>query len=44
MTYRKPEIVPNGTAIKAIEAGLFKAASDEDSDLRQTDATYRSDE
>jgi hypothetical protein len=44
MKYQKPEVVLNGTAISAIEAGLFKDQSDEDSNNNQTDAAYRSDE
>jgi hypothetical protein len=43
MKYQKPEVVLNGTAISAIEAGVDKTGDNEDTNLFSTPA-YRSDE
>jgi hypothetical protein len=44
MTYQKPEVVLNGTAISAIEAGLFKDGGQDDNEHTQTEAVYVSEE
>jgi len=44
MTYRKPEVVQNGTAINAIEAGVNKIEDVADSAFELSPAAYRSDE
>jgi len=44
MTYHKPEVVMNGTAISAIEAGFMKDVEIGDSGADRTAGAYASDE
>jgi hypothetical protein len=44
MTYQKPAVVLNGTAISAIEDGLNKMEDIQDVNQTLSNAAYRSDE